>query len=67
MNTEQLESLRKLANAIEECEMQGVTFSIGDRNVEMFYGKRGVWFDLGSLSASAMRRTISYFLKGQDK
>lgn len=67
MNTQQLESLRKLANAFEECEARGVSFGIGDRSVEIFYGKRGVWVGLDSLAARTLRRTISCFLCGESK
>lgn len=67
MITQQLESLRKLADAFEECEAKGVTFGIGDRSVEIFYGKRGVWIELDSLAARTLRRTISGFTAGESK
>jgi hypothetical protein len=59
MNELQKEALRKLADSLEECRACGVSVELGDHVAELFFGVRGVWIDLRSMSALEIRKAIS--------
>lgn len=58
MNELQKEALRKLADSLEECRGVGLSIELGDHVAELFFGMRGVWIDLGNISASEIRKAI---------
>lgn len=53
----QAEALLKLAEALEECERNDVAFdAVG---IGLFWGERGIWLDLDSLSGVSVRMAIA--------
>jgi hypothetical protein len=55
----QAEALLTLAQSLETCEQNEVDLCPGNGVVELFYGQRGVWTELRSLSAASLRLEIS--------
>jgi hypothetical protein len=55
----QAEALLTLAESLEACEQNEVNLCPGNGVVELFYGQRGVWTELRSLSAASLRVEIS--------
>lgn len=55
----QAEALLTPAESLEACERLGISISLADNKAELFYGERGVWIDLDSLSAMRIRLSVT--------
>lgn len=53
----QAEALLTLAESLEACERVGVEIGLV-AGAELFYGQRGVWIDIDSLSGRSIRGTV---------